>query len=64
MDQTRVPDAIDTVVPSSARIYDYLLDGGHNFEADRQAAHRILAVVPARDMARYNRSFLRREYCS
>ena len=60
MEQVWVPDALDTVVPNSARIYDYMLGGGHNFEADRAAAQRLLAAVPARDMARYNRSFLRR----
>ncbi|MGH3801056.1 MAG: SAM-dependent methyltransferase [Pseudonocardiaceae bacterium] len=60
MDQDWVPDEINDVVPSAARIYDYLLGGGHNFEADRQAAQRILAAVPAQDMARLNRSFLRR----
>lgn len=60
MDQDWAPEELDVVVPSSARIYDYLLGGGHNFEADRQAAQRLLAAVPARDMARRNRSFLRR----
>lgn len=60
MDHAPVPDEFDVVVPSAARIYDYMLGGGHNFEADRQAAQRLLAAVPARDMARLNRSFLRR----
>ncbi|MGH4008611.1 MAG: SAM-dependent methyltransferase [Pseudonocardiaceae bacterium] len=60
MEQSRVPEELKVAVPSSARIYDYLLGGGHNFEADRQAARRLLAAVPARDMARLNRSFLRR----
>ncbi|MGH3777452.1 MAG: SAM-dependent methyltransferase [Pseudonocardiaceae bacterium] len=60
MDQAWVPEELNVVVPSSARIYDYLLGGGHNFETDRQAAQRLLAAVPARDMARRNRSFLRR----
>jgi hypothetical protein len=60
MDLTPVPDEFDVVVPSAARIYDNMLGGGHNFEVDRQAAQRLLAAVPARDMARLNRSFLRR----
>ncbi|MDQ3761922.1 MAG: SAM-dependent methyltransferase [Actinomycetota bacterium] len=55
-----VPDDINLVIPSSARIYDYVLGGAHNFEVDREAAERLLAAVPARDMARLNRSFLRR----
>lgn len=55
-----VPDEVNLQIPSSARIYDYVLGGAHNFDVDRQAAERLLAAVPARDMARLNRSFLRR----
>jgi SAM-dependent methyltransferase len=47
-------------VPSSARIYDYMLGGTHNFEVDRVAARRLLAAMPAREMAQLNRAFLRR----
>jgi hypothetical protein len=47
--------------PSSARIYDALLGGSHNFEADREAAKRLLAMIPAAgEMARANRAFLHR----
>ncbi|MGH3900150.1 MAG: SAM-dependent methyltransferase [Pseudonocardiaceae bacterium] len=60
MDRAWVPDKVNVVVPSSARIYDYLLGGAHNFEPDRQAAQRLLAAVPAQDMAWNNRAFLRR----
>jgi SAM-dependent methyltransferase len=55
-----VPDDVDTESPSVARVYDYMLGGGHNFEVDRALAERLLAVLPARDMARMNRQFLRR----
>jgi SAM-dependent methyltransferase len=55
-----VPPEVNVVVPSSARIYDYVLGGGHNFEVDRQAAERLLEAVPAREMARLNRAYLRR----
>ncbi|MGO1056505.1 SAM-dependent methyltransferase [Crossiella sp. CA198] len=55
-----VPDGVNMELPSSARIYDYLLGGGHNFEMDRTLADRLLTVVPARDMARLNRAFLGR----
>ncbi|MGH4016375.1 MAG: SAM-dependent methyltransferase [Pseudonocardiaceae bacterium] len=55
-----VPDEIDTELPSSARIYDYVLGGAHNFERDRQTAERLLKVVPAQQMAQLNRGFLRR----
>jgi len=47
--------------PSSARIYDALLGGNHNFAADREAAKRLLSMIPgAGEMARSNRAFLHR----
>ncbi|GAA2597554.1 SAM-dependent methyltransferase [Winogradskya consettensis] len=47
--------------PSSARIYDALLGGNHNFAADREAAQGLLTIFPlAGDMARANRAFLSR----
>jgi S-adenosyl methyltransferase len=56
-----VPAGIDTERPSSARIYDYLLGGAHNFAVDRQTAEQLLAVHPEISMmARRNRAFLRR----
>ncbi|MBB5957865.1 hypothetical protein FHS29_004460 [Saccharothrix tamanrassetensis] len=56
-----VPDSVDVGLPSAARLYDYLLGGGHNFAADRALADRFLQAQPnARTIARLNRSFLRR----
>jgi hypothetical protein len=56
-----VPHDIDTTAPNAARVYDYWLDGAHNFPADREMAHKVeLAVPAARDGARVNRAFLRR----
>jgi len=55
-----VPDKIDLDRPSAARIYDYLLGGGHNFASDRAVAERLLRVLPAFDIARMNRAFLGR----
>jgi hypothetical protein len=56
-----VPIGIDTGLPSAARIYDYLLGGGHNFAVDRELAEQFLRAQPnARAIARHNRSFLRR----
>ena len=44
---------------SAARIYDYYLGGKDNFEADREAAERLLTVIPeAQITARANREFL------
>ena len=58
---TWVPDGVDQDRPSSARIYDYLLGGGHNFAADRQIAEKFATALPgSRDIARLNRAFLRR----
>ncbi len=48
-------------VPNVARIYDYLLGGKDNYQADRDAAGELRAVLP--DLAaacRQNREFLRR----
>jgi S-adenosyl methyltransferase len=56
-----VPPGVDTDVPSMARAYDYLLGGGHNFAADRRLADAAERIMPgARQIARLNRSFLRR----
>jgi hypothetical protein len=56
-----VPYGIDTTIPNVARVYDYWLDGAHNFAADRDMAHKVQLAVPgARDAARVNRAFLRR----
>ncbi|MGW1679413.1 SAM-dependent methyltransferase [Saccharopolyspora sp. NPDC002376] len=58
---TWVPEDVDEEVPSAARLYDYLLDGAHNFAADRALAEKFLTALPsARDVARLNRAFLRR----
>ncbi|WP_018682258.1 SAM-dependent methyltransferase [Actinokineospora enzanensis] len=56
-----VPDGIDLERPSAARLYDYLLGGAHNFAHDRELAERFIKAQPnAREIARHNRSFLRR----
>jgi SAM-dependent methyltransferase len=55
------PSEIDAERPSAARIYDYLLGGYHNFEADRMVADRFRELLP--EMPLYmqaNRAFLRR----
>ncbi len=61
-----VPAGVDPEKANIARVYDYLLDGGHNFAIDRQLAERGLELLPnLRDAARFNRAFLRRAvmYC-
>jgi hypothetical protein len=55
-----VPEGLNVDLPSAARVYDYLLGGGHNFAGDRALAEQLVQVLPARDMARLNRAFLRR----
>jgi hypothetical protein len=60
-DLSWAPPDLDTTVPNPARVYDYWLDGDHNFEADRELGRRILQIMPGvRDAARLNRAFLRR----
>ncbi|MBH1938161.1 SAM-dependent methyltransferase [Streptomyces sp. AV19] len=55
------PDQIDTSRPHPARMYDYYLGGWDNYEVDRQAAERVIQMVPdARPSARANRDFLLR----
>jgi hypothetical protein len=55
------PPHIDTSVAHPARMYDYYLGGKTHFAADREAAGKVLAVLPeGRDMALANRAFLGR----
>jgi hypothetical protein len=55
-----IPTEVDTEAPNAARVYDYLLGGAHNFEADRKFGDQVAGIVPAREFARHNRGFLRR----
>lgn len=38
---------MNTEVPNAGRVYDYVLGGHHNFEADRQAANYMISLVPS-----------------
>lgn len=56
-----VPEGVDQGLPSAARVYDFLLGGGHNFAVDRVVGEKVLAVQPnGRQIAGSNRAFLRR----
>ena len=59
-----VPDRgpkFDVSVPNAARIYDCMLDGKDNYQADRDAAERLLKLLPdVQDACRQNRYFLQR----
>jgi hypothetical protein len=55
------PADLNTSVPHSARIYDYLLGGKDNFEADRSAAAKIVESSPSLPISmRANRRFMAR----
>jgi SAM-dependent methyltransferase len=55
------PPGVDTQRANTARVYDYLLGGSHNFLADQDAGRAITALDPAAGMfARANRAFLGR----
>ena len=45
-EHARIPPGVDPAKPAPARIYDYLLSGDNNFQSDRDAAQRIMALVP------------------
>jgi len=53
--------SLDTSVPHSARLWNYLLGGTDNFPADRAAAEQVLTFLPELvQSARFNRQFLGR----
>jgi SAM-dependent methyltransferase len=55
------PSGVDTKRANTARVYDYLLGGSHNFLADQDAGRALAAVDPnARVFAQANRAFLGR----
>jgi hypothetical protein len=52
---------LDTSVPNVARIYDFLLGGKDNYQADRDAAGMVLREIPHSALAcRQNRDLLAR----
>jgi S-adenosyl methyltransferase len=60
-DRHESPPLLDITTPNVARMYDYYLGGKNNFAADREAAEKVLALVPGlRQAAQENRRFLRR----
>ncbi|RDI64763.1 SAM-dependent methyltransferase [Nocardia pseudobrasiliensis] len=55
----RAPEGVDPSKPNAARVYDYLLGGKDNYEADRMVAQRMLATAPDnRTLAWFSRQFL------
>ncbi len=48
-----------TAIPNAGRVYDYVLGGHHNFEADRQAAEYMISLIPStRKWVRMLRMFM------
>jgi SAM-dependent methyltransferase len=55
------PRDVDVNQPSISRIWDWFLDGSHNFAVDREVAAEMLARMPEGPrMAQASRAFLRR----
>ncbi|GAA0535900.1 hypothetical protein GCM10011581_24540 [Saccharopolyspora subtropica] len=55
------PAHVNTEAPSAARVYDWLLGGGHNFAVDRAVGRKVLEAQPdGLRIARSNRAFLGR----
>jgi hypothetical protein len=55
------PVKIDIVAPNVARVWNYLVGGRDNFEADRRAARLLISVAPAiAEVGPASRAFLRR----
>jgi hypothetical protein len=55
------PAGLNVTTPNIARMYDYMLDGKDNFAADRDAAAKLIRMMPQLPLiARANRAFLRR----
>jgi hypothetical protein len=46
MSEVPPPPGVDTNRPSAARIYDFMLGGCHNLPVDREAAAKVMAVLP------------------
>jgi hypothetical protein len=52
---------VDPSLPNVARVWNYLVGGRDNFEADRQAAKQLVAAAPVMEqVAPVSRAFLRR----
>ncbi|MGH3239770.1 MAG: SAM-dependent methyltransferase [Spirillospora sp.] len=61
MGEDHPPSGVDVTVPNVARMYDYYLGGKDNYAADREAAEKVIAVMPGSPVgARANRAFLMR----
>jgi hypothetical protein len=60
-DRPRRAAQVDPSLPNVARVWNYLVGGRDNFEADRQAAKQLAAAAPLMEqVAPASRAFLRR----
>src|ERR1700761_9369248 len=55
------PAQVDSSLPNVARVWNYLIGGRDNFEADRRAGRQVVAASPVMAVAApASRAFLRR----
>lgn len=60
-EDNRVPVGVDPFRPNAARVYNYMLGGKDNYEADQMVARRMLSVAPdTKTLAWFSREFLLR----
>ncbi|MEV0388277.1 SAM-dependent methyltransferase [Nonomuraea sp. NPDC050643] len=60
-EREQAPRGVDTTKPNISRVYDFMLGGKDNYEADRRMAQLALQIAPdAPESARANREFLGR----
>ena len=60
-DNVQLPRGVDPTIPSTARMYDYLIGGKDHLAVDRETADRLIEQLPdISSLAKANRAFMQR----